>query len=272
MKLIQRLIAAFSLLAFPIPAVYAAEWNLGSMNKAIEQTNFSVNGGCSGTLISVEDRLILTNYHCVDDRIEVVEREEQSPDGFLRKVRFNRYHDIPVVQNKYVDYAKVQSMSYVAEIKAADKKRDLAVVKLVGDIPHTYASPLLPDQKKVVRGERVYAVGNPAGNYATVVEGIVSSVNRTFEFPWTGGEKLPMIQFSGGIWGGNSGGALYNAEGELIGVPAAGHSSASFIGLAIPITVVKVFLRDSCLYESFDKGFKNSECQAKKNSKKPSND
>lgn len=267
--LCSRLMAVLlAIMAIVAIEARAAEWALEDMNRAIEQTNFAVNQGCSGTLISKEERLILTNFHCIDDKIEIVEREEQSADGFLRKVRLNRYRDVPVEQNKYVDYARVQSMSYVGEIKAADKKRDLAVVQLKGEIPHTYAAPLRSDERRIIRGERVYAVGNPAGNYATVVEGIVSSVNRTFEFSWTGGEKLPMIQFSGGIWGGNSGGALYDSHGELIGVPAAGHASASFIGLAIPVSVVKAFLKDNCLFEAFDKAFKDAECREKKAAKK----
>ena len=55
-----------------------------------------------------------------------------------------------------------------------------------------------------------------------------------------------MIQFSGGIYGGNSGGALYNSSGFLIGVPAAGHRDATFIGLAIPISTVKKFMAENC--------------------------
>jgi hypothetical protein len=57
-------------------AVVASEWTLEQMNRVIDQTNFVVNRGCSGTLISIEERLILTNHHCIDQNISFVEREE----------------------------------------------------------------------------------------------------------------------------------------------------------------------------------------------------
>lgn len=239
---------------------YSAEWPIEQMNKVIDQTNFVVNRGCSGTLISLEEKLILTNFHCITNNISHIERDETDTNGFTRKVRVRKYSDVTVEQHGYYGHDKVSTSSYVAEIVAEDQKKDLAILKIKSNIPHHIASKLLPDGQKIYRGERVYTVGNPAGNDATVVEGIVSNLNRTFEFPWTGNEKLAMIQFSGGIYGGNSGGALYNSSGYLIGVPAAGHSSATFIGLAIPISVVKTFMREHCLAKVFDESFDRDKC------------
>lgn len=247
----------------------ASAWEETELNRQIEQTNFIVDGGCSGTLISVTEKLVLTNYHCVKDRIEVEDREVTNDEGFVKKVRVKRYADVPVEQKRYLGYDLVGSASYLADIVGEDRRRDLAVIRLKGEIPHTVYSPLIAGDTKVLRGERVYAVGNPAGNYATVVEGVVSSVNRTFEFSWTDKAKLPMIQFSGGIYGGNSGGALYNVRGELIGVPAAGYSAATFIGLAVPTQeVVKPFLRSICLSSVFDKDGKTKDEECKKKEKK----
>lgn len=234
----------FSFMAF---SVSASEWTLEQMNRVIDQTNFVVNRGCSGTLISLEERLILTNYHCIDQNISFVDREETDTNGYTKKVRVRKYSDVIVEQHGYDGFARVSTASYVAEILAEDKKVDLALIRIKTTIPHQTASKILPDAMKILRGERVYIVGNPAGNDATVVEGIVSNLNRTFQLPWTGNEKVAMIQFSGGIYGGNSGGALYNSSGYLIGVPAAGHSGATFIGLAIPISTVKKFMLDNCL-------------------------
>lgn len=227
-------------------------WSIDDMNKAIEQTNFIVNRGCSGTLISVPEKLVLTNYHCIDDAVTSVEREVTNAEGWVRKVKFRIYKDVPVEQNRYDGFTKTGSSSYVAEIVAESQTRDLALLRLKGSIPHTYASPLLPASGQVRRGDRIYSVGNPAGEDATLGEGVVSNVNRTFDFPWTAGAKLAMIQFSGGLFGGNSGGALYNDRGELIGVPAAGYRVATFIGFAIPIHVVKSFLKDNCFIAAGD--------------------
>lgn len=225
-------------------------WAIEDMNRAIEQTNFIVNKGCSGTLISIEERLVLTNHHCIDINVTSFEREVTNTDGWVRKVKVRIYKDVAVEQNRYDGFIRTGSSSYVGEIVAESKTRDLALLRLKGDIPHTYASPLLPRDGKVSRGDRVYSVGNPAGEDATLGEGIVSNVNRTFDFPWTDGAKLAMIQFSGGLFGGNSGGALYNDRGEIIGVPAAGYRVATFIGFAVPASVVKAFLKDNCFVAS----------------------
>jgi S1-C subfamily serine protease len=264
-----RFLAALIACALAMPAAAQPSWPVEDMNRAIDSTNFVVGRGCSGTLISLAPQLILTNYHCIDDAITNVEREVTDGDGFVKKVRQRKLADVTVEQNSYEGFARVGTASFVAEIVADDVKRDLAVLKVKGALPNRFASPLLPDGAKVQRGERVYAVGNPAGNENTVVEGIVSNVNRTFEFAWTDGAKLPMIQFSGGIYGGNSGGALYNAKGELVGVPAAGHQGATFIGLAIPIEVAKALMRERCLAAAFDLTADDEACRKAKVAKKP---
>lgn len=240
------------------------------LNELVEQTNFIVNRGCSGTLIDLKNKLILTNYHCIDTNIEIVEKEISNIDGIVKKVKMKKYKDVPVVQNGYDGFTKVSTSTYIAEIVAENKAVDLAVLKIKTDLPQKKASIILPDNLTILRGEDVYAVGNPGGMDATIVKGIISNMNRTFEFPWTNEEKLPMIQFSGGIYGGNSGGALYNNQGYLIGVPAAGFRGASFIGLAIPISIVKKFLKNNCLAEAYDDTFSNTKCidEKKKKEKK----
>ena len=211
--------------------------------------------------------IFLTNFHCVDDKISIVEVEESNSEGLVKKIRKKKYEDITVEQNGYDGFTKVSTATYITEVVAENKKVDLAILKIKSELPHKIASKILPDTMKIIRGEGVYAVGNPTGMDATIVRGIVSNMNRTFEFPWTGNEKLAMIQFSGGIYGGNSGGALYNDAGYLIGVPAAGHREATFIGLAIPISVVKTFMRDWCLAEAFDENANNAKCVEEKKAK-----
>jgi hypothetical protein len=70
------------------------------------------------------------------------------------------------------------------------------------------------------------------------------------------------------LFGGNSGGALYNAKGQLVGVPAAGYPSATFIGFAIPVEVVKLFLQDNCLASVFDEAADDTKCRAEKEARK----
>lgn len=263
-----KLFLGIFVMLFSVNSSSANSINLEDLNQLVEQTNFIVAKGCSGTLIDLKNRLILTNYHCIDDRVSVVEKDENNIDGTVKKVRRKKYEDVNVEQNGYAGYARISTATYVAEIVAENKKIDIAILKIKSGIPQKMASKILPDSMNIIRGELVYAVGNPSGLDATIVQGIVSNLNRTFEFPWTGHEKLPVIQFSGGIYGGNSGGSLYNNQGYLIGVPAAGHREATFIGLAIPITIVKDFMRDWCLAEAFDDKADNTKCLEEKKKKK----
>lgn len=241
------------------PAFAQERWSTPDMNKTIEQTNFVVDGHCSGTLIDLKLRLILTNFHCIDSSIELIEEEITAPSGLQKKIKRKRYKDVPVTQDRHNGYTRVSTISYVSKILAEERKMDLAIVQIQGELTQTYASPMLPDDGVITRGERIYTVGNPAMLESSVFEGVVSNVNRTFEFPWTGGEKTPMIQFSGGIVGGNSGGALYNAKGQLVGVPSV-VARDSVLGLAIPVTSVKQFIKVWCLESSYNTGANDKDC------------
>src|SRR5690606_1351932 len=96
-----------------------------------------------------------------------------------------------------------------------------------------------------IRGETVYIVGNPMGTlYSSVTVGIVSSVQRDYGligFDNTN-QQQALMQISGGVVGGNSGGAAYNSNGEIIGVPVLGHRTNEVIAFATPLAAIKEFL------------------------------
>jgi S1-C subfamily serine protease len=255
------------LLATCVRAEESKAWNIAAMNRLIDQTNFIVDDKCSGTLISVQHRLILTNHHCVESKISSREVEEITEDGEVRKVKRERFEDVPVAQNHYAGFAKVGSTTYDTQIVGYDKSTDLALIQIKqAEIPFTLTPPMA-DQTSVVRGERVWIVGNPMMLEATVVEGVVSSLHRQLEVG--GDDKRDYIQYSGGTFGGNSGGALYNDRGELIGVPAAASRAATFLGFAIPIAHVKALLVKSCLASVYDRSATAYEtCKADKAKKK----
>lgn len=230
----------------------AGAWGLADLNKTINQTNFTLDNACSATLISLKYKAVLTNYHCIDRKITVEDREEPSTDGTIKKVRREKRDDVTLAQKAYKGPEQVGAAEYLAEIVAHKKRADLALLRLKADsIPHTIESTLLPDGSTVVRGSRVYIVGNPQMLDASVVEGVISSVTRMLEVPWADGEKVPFYQFSGGVTGGNSGGALYDSEGRLIGVPAAGGREAH-LGFAITVEAIKAFLREACYTAVWD--------------------
>jgi S1-C subfamily serine protease len=245
MKKIFSIAIAVSLLATP-----ALAWDIAKMNEVIDQTNFIVDGGCSGTLISLNPALILTNYHCIDRRIRTQTRDVTNDRGLVVQEKRIVLDPVNVTQVAYAGHSTVGASTYVTEIVARQKNRDLAVLRLRAErVPYTIVSPLLPKDKTVERGSIVWAVGNPAGLDATVTRGIVSSTTRTFQFTWAEREDLPMIQADAGLFGGNSGGALYNDEGYLVGVPTAGIGQASHLGLSIPSAIVWEMLENHCLAE-----------------------
>jgi S1-C subfamily serine protease len=124
-----------------------------------------------------------------------------------------------------------------ASLVGADEESDLAVLKIeASNLPviHIAEQPLRP-------GDVVLAIGNPLGLNQTVTMGIVSAIGRQLN----GSSAEDFIQTDAAINLGNSGGALVNAEGELVGIntlligKAAG---AEGIGFAIPVTTAKKVL------------------------------
>ena len=122
--------------------------------------------------------------------------------------------------------------SYDATIVGADSTSDIAVLK----IEATGLTPaVIGDSDKLAVGETTVAVGNPLGTLSnTVTQGIVSALNRQVTVE---DNNMTLIQTDTSISPGNSGGGLFNANGELIGVVNAksSYSEAEGIGFAIPI-------------------------------------
>lgn len=133
---------------------------------------------------------------------------------------------------------------YSARIVGTDKTTDLALIKVDGK-----NLPTLPiaDSDKVRVGEWVIAVGNPFGLNNTVTAGIISAKARTLGA--NGVESF--IQTDAAINSGNSGGALVNERGELVGINAMIYSqtgSYSGYGFAIPTTIMNKVVADLKAY------------------------
>ncbi len=133
-----------------------------------------------------------------------------------------------------------------ATIVGTDPTTDLAVIKLK-DAPKDLKPAALGDSAKVVVGEPVMAVGNPLGLANTVTTGIVSAVDRPVS---TSGENsneatvTNAIQIDAAVNPGNSGGPLFNARGEVIGINSSiatlsSQSGSIGLGFAIPVDLVK---------------------------------
>lgn len=174
-----------------------------------------VQSGLGSGVILTEDGYIATNNHVVDgaDRLEVLLNDNST---------------------------------YEAKIIGTDEATDLALIKIdaKGLSPITFG-----DSEAVKVGEWVLAVGNPFGFNSTVTAGIVSakarSLGQNSQKGHIGIESF--IQTDAALNPGNSGGALVNLKGELIGINSAIYSNTgSYAGFsfAIPTTIVKKVMTD----------------------------
>lgn len=136
---------------------------------------------------------------------------------------------------------------YEAKIIGSDSKTDLAVLKISPDEQLTVAE--LGDSSAVQVGERAVAIGNPLGMefFGSTTQGIISAINRTITVD---NRTLSVIQTDAAINEGNSGGALVNAYGQVIGINAVKISSSTIegMGFAIPISEAKPVLEDLIQY------------------------
>ncbi len=167
----------------------------------------------SGIIIS-EDGYILTNNHVVSS---------SSNSSYYRmseaqKITVKLYNS---------------DQTYEAKIVGSDSQTDLAIIK----IEATGLTPAeLGDSNSVKVGEFAMAIGNPLGLDSSVTCGIVSAINR--EVTDEDGNKYIAIQTDAAINSGNSGGALVNSEGKVIGINTLKLSGSGVegIGFAIPIS------------------------------------
>lgn len=170
----------------------------------------------SGIIIS-EDGYILTNNHVVNSSSSssFYEVEEAS------KVTVKLYND---------------DTEYEAKIIGTDEQTDLAVIKID---KNGLTAAELGDSNGVQVGEFAMAIGNPLGLSSSVTSGIISAVNR--EVTDEDGNTYVAIQTDASINSGNSGGALVNSQGQVIGVNTLKLSGTGVegVGFAIPINSTK---------------------------------
>ena len=183
----------------------------------------------SGVIISA-DGYIVTNNHVVDGADELT-----------------------VTLNE-------NSKEYSARVIGADKTTDLALIKIdAKNLP----AIVIANSDDVKVGEWVLAVGNPLGLNNTVTAGIVSAKARSM-----GQGVSSMIQTDAAINQGNSGGALVNTRGELIGINAMIYSQTGSnigYGFAIPTAIMNKAVEDFKKYGSYQRamiGIQGSDLKA----------
>ena len=179
----------------------------GKINSRFGGYTFQAAG--SGFIIT-EDGYILTNHHVIDgsDTVTVATFDEET---------------------------------YDAKVIGYDENSDIAILK----VEATNLKPVtVGDSDKLRVGDPVYAIGNPLGELTfSLTHGIVSALSRNVK---TGSHTMNLIQTDCAINSGNSGGALFNSRGEVVGITNAKYSASGFsneaeidnVGFAIPVNSV----------------------------------
>mgnify|MGYP003228164208 CR=1 FL=1 len=187
-----------------------------SVNSIFYKNKSTATAAGSGIIIS-EDGYILTNNHIVNSSSTSYYYEL----GKANKVTVTLYND---------------STKYDATIVGTDSQTDLAVIKIE---KNGLKAAELGDSDAVQVGEFAMAIGNPLGLADSVTAGIVSAVNR--EVSDQDGNSYVAIQTDASINSGNSGGALVNSKGQVIGVNTLKLSGTGVegVGFAIPINSTK---------------------------------
>ena len=226
MKKFLSLIFSVVIISFFALDIYAAE---SVPKKVLEQTDSVVriiseykDGYSTGTGFVIkndmEGTFIVTNNHVV----------EENPDSI---------------------YIFVDEETIYADVVAKTSQKDMAVLKLEYSIS---AEPLKLASDSAQRGDAVYAAGFPGAsdsltdNFAyksedvTITDGIVSAVR---EFTLSGyGTAVKMLQINAAINSGNSGGPLFNAKGEVVGINTLEVTDSQGVFASIDVSELRIFL------------------------------
>ena len=190
------------------------EYNVNSMISmfGIQSQTSTATASGSGIIIS-EDGYILTNNHIVSTSSS----ESYYEVSEATKVTVTLFND---------------KTEYEAKIVGMDDQTDLAVIK----IDKTGLSKAeFADSDNIKVGEFAMAVGNPLGMQSSITCGVISAVNR--EVTDSDGKKFTLIQTDAAINSGNSGGALVNSEGKVIGINTLKLSGTGIEGMGFTIPI-----------------------------------
>lgn len=179
----------------------------------------------SGIIIS-EDGYILTNNHVINSSSS----SSYYAIGEASKVEVYLYND---------------ETAYEAKVVGTDEQTDLAVIKIEKE---GLTAAELGNSDTVQVGEFAMAVGNPLGMQSSVTSGMISAVNR--DVTDSDGKTYKLIQTDAAINSGNSGGALVNSEGKVIGINTLKVSATGVegMGFAIPVNSAKPIYEDLIQY------------------------
>ena len=184
------------------------EITTSSVNTSMFMPQQVLSGAGSGVIITT-DGYIVTNHHVVDGA-------------------------------SAIEVGLANGKTYEAKLVASDAKTDMAVIKIEAT---DLNAATFGDSSQLVVGQTVLAIGNPLGSLGgTVTEGIISALDREITIEK---ESMTLMQISAAVNPGNSGGGLFDEQGNLIGIVNAKVSTDSSgdpiegLGFAIPANIAR---------------------------------
>ena len=185
--------------------LYASQVNSVVAISTTIQSGYGSGQSSGSGFILTEDGYVITNYHVVEDATAI-------------------------------DVVMHDGTEYPAVLIGTDAQTDIAVIKVEAA---GLTAAVLGDSDKLQVGEPTVVIGNPLGSLGgTVTNGIISALNRTITID---GQDMTVLQTNAAVNPGNSGGGMFNINGELIGIINAKSSGDAVegLGFAIPINIAK---------------------------------
>ncbi|MEY4673041.1 MAG: hypothetical protein RL148_825, partial [Planctomycetota bacterium] len=171
----------------------------------------------SGVVVS-ESGLAISNWHVVDSAT--------NPDGSMNGTR--------IVQARGFD-----GTIHGVQVLSISREDDLALLQLVPPEGKRLTAVPFGDSTETGLGTLSVAIGNPLGNANTITAGVLSARNQGIRVKGRWAEMENLLETDAAINGGNSGGALVDGAGRLLGINSAGSSGFSARGYAIPVNHVR---------------------------------
>ena len=227
-------------------AEFIVQDKIGNLPINREGTAVYTGGGVIYSM-DQEDTFILTNYHVVYNLDASAGNANENGTNIARKIVCNLYGSESTPTNSnYRDeygYTVIDYGDYAIECDyvGGSAVSDIAVLRAdTADVlaVNEQAQAVTVAQGYSV-GDTAYTIGNPENEGISVTEGIVSVADDTIELNIDGtSRQYRSIRIDTPLYSGNSGGGLFNTDGELIGIANAGNTQEENINYAIPISIV----------------------------------
>ncbi|MCL4133568.1 UNVERIFIED_CONTAM: hypothetical protein GTU68_051751 [Idotea baltica] len=230
--------------------------NTSSVYKAYETPNFTIAAENTVNAVVHVKNVTLSSGHTSFEDLFFGRRQQRAQLGTGSGVIINADGYI-ITNNHVIDKSQELTVTlnnnktYKAEIIGTDPKTDIALLKIDADEDLPFITFGNSDDTKI--GEWVLAVGNPFNLTSTVTAGIISAKARDL----SGNSTQSFLQTDAAVNPGNSGGALVNTKGELVGINTAISSqTGSYVGysFAVPSNIARKVIEDIMEYGNVQNG------------------